>query len=117
MDAPSLEAAYVELFRDGVDVAPVLVHQLTAILLRHILGADADAIEARAAEMLFRVQKIAVTDDGAVMAADEAAVELLATIGGFGSLGELLQQNRAPLRTIDLDTLDSANGATYWDRD
>ena len=35
-----------------------------------------------------------VTDDGAVMAADEATVELLATTGGFGSLGELLQQNR-----------------------
>jgi hypothetical protein len=115
--APSLEAAYVALFRDGVDVAPVLVHQLTEILLRHILGADADPLEARAAEMLFRVQKIAVTGDGAVMAADEATVELLATTGGFGSLGELLQQNRTPTRTVDLDTLDSANAAAYWDRD
>ena len=116
-DAPSLEAAYVALFRDGVDVAPVLVHQLTEILLRHILGAGADPIEARAAEMLFRPQKIAVTDDGAVMAADEATVELLATTGGFGSLGELLQQNRTPLRTVDLDTLDAANAAAYWERD
>jgi hypothetical protein len=115
--APSLEAAYVALFRDGVDVAPLLVHQLTQILLRHILGTGADPIEARAAEMLFRAQKIAVTDDGAVMAADEAAVELLATTGGFGSLGELLQQNRTPVRTVDLDTLDSANGAAYWARD
>ena len=116
-DAPSLEAAYVGLFRDGVDVAPVFVHQLTEILLRHILGAGADPIEARAAEMLFRVQKIAVTDDGAVMAADESTVELLATTGGFGSLGELLQQNRTPVRTIDLDTLETANAAAYWDRD
>jgi len=116
-DASSLEAAYVALFRDGVDVAPVLVHQLTAILLRHILGAAADPIEARAAEMLFRPQKIALTDDGAVMAADLATVELLATTGGFGSLGELLQQNRTPLRTIDLDTLDAANAAAYWERD
>ena len=95
----------------------VLVHQLTAILLRHILGAGADPIEARAAEMLFRPQKIAVTDDGAVMAADVATVELLATTGGFGSLGELLQQNRTPLRTVDLDTLDAANAAAYWERD
>ncbi len=117
MDAPSLEATYVALFRDGVDVAPVLVHQLTAILLRHILGADADPIEARAAEMLFRPQKIAVTDDGGVMAADLATVELLATTGGFGSLGELLQQNRTPMRTVDLDTLDTANAAAYWGRD
>lgn len=115
--AASIEAAYVALFRDGVDVAPVLVHQLTEILLRHILGADADPIEARAAEMLFRVQKIAVTDDGAVMAADEATVEVFATTGGFGNLGELLQQNRTPLRTVDLDTQDTANAAAYWDRD
>ena len=115
--APSLEAAYVALFRDGVDVPPLLVHQLTEILLRHILGAGADPLEARAAEMLFRAQKIAVTGDGAVMAADAAAVELLATTGGFGSLGELLQQNRTPVRSVDLDTLDSANGAAYWDRD
>jgi len=115
--APSLEAAYVALFRDGVDVPPVFVHQLTEILLRHILGPGADPIEARAAEMLFRPQKIAVTDDGAVMAADEATVELLATTGGFGSLGELLQQNRTPLRTVDLDTLEAANAAVYWERD
>ncbi len=115
--APSLEAAYVTLFREGVDVPPLLVHQLTEILLRHILGAGADPIEARAAEMLFRTQKIAVTPDGAVMAADLATVELLASTGGFGSLGELLQQNRTPLRTIDLDTLDAGNATDYWDRD
>jgi hypothetical protein len=115
--ARSLEAAYVALFRDGVDVAPVLVHQLTEILLRHILGAGADPIEARVAEMLFRPQTIAVTDDGAVMAADEATVELLATTGGFGSLGELLQRNRTPVRSVDLDTLEAANSTVYWDRD
>ena len=115
--APTLEAAYLTLFREGVDVAPLLVHQLTEIVLRHILGAAADPIEARVAEMLFRTQKIAVTADGAVMAADEATVELYAATGGFGSLGELLQQNRTPLRTVDLDTLDSDNAALSWDRD
>jgi hypothetical protein len=115
--APSIEAAYVSLFREGVDVPPLFVHQLTQILLRHILGVSADAIEARAAEMLFRPQKIAVTGDGAVMAADAETVELLASTGGFGSLGELLQQTRTPLRTVDLDTLDAGNTETYWERD
>ena len=61
--------------------------------------------------MLFRTQKIAVTDDGAVMAADEATVELFADDGGFGSLGELLSQNRTPLRTVDLDVLDAEQRA------
>jgi hypothetical protein len=115
--APSIEAAYVALFRDGVDVPPLFVLELTQILLRHILGVDADPIEARAAEMLFRAQKIAVTADGAVMAADAETVEVFATTGGFGSLGELLQKNRTPLRTVDLDTLDRENAAAYWDRD
>lgn len=115
--APTLEAAYLALFREGVDVPPLLVRQLTEIIVRHILGASADPIEARVAELLFRSQKIAVTGDGAVMAADEETVELLASTGGFGSLGELLQQNRTPMRTVDLDTLDAANAAIYWDRD
>ncbi len=115
--APSIEAAYMALFRDGVDVAPLLVHQLTQILLRHILGENAEPLEARAAEMLFRTQQIAIAPDGAVMAADAQAVELYSTTGGFGSLGELLQQNRTPLRTVDLDVLDANNAAVYWERD
>ncbi|HEX6138557.1 MAG TPA: DUF6352 family protein [Casimicrobiaceae bacterium] len=116
--ADSVEAAYVGLFRgEGVDVPPPFVAQLTQILLRHILGDDADPLAVRAAEMLFRTQRIAVTADGAVMAADETTVELYAESGGFGSLGELLARNRAPPRTIDLDVLDADNAAVYWERD
>jgi len=117
LDAPTLEAAYVGLFEgEGVDVPPLFVHQLTQILLRHILGAEADPIEARAAEMLFRAQKISVLND-AVMAADEQSVELLATTGSLGSLGELLAENRTPARTVDLDVMSEDNADTYWTRD
>ena len=116
--APSLEAAYIGLFHgDGVDVPPLFVAQLTQVILRHVLGDKPDPLAARAAEMLFRTQKIAVTDDGAVMAADEVTVELFADTGGFGSLGELLATNRTPPRSIDLDVLDVENGASYWTRD
>ncbi len=116
--AGSLEAAYVGLFAgEGVDVPPLFVHQLTQVLLRHILGPDADPFAARAAEMLFRTQKIAVHEDGTVTAADETTVELFATTGNFGSLGELLAQNRTPARSIDLDVLTSENAKSYWGRD
>ena len=115
--APSIEAAYAALFRDGVDVPPLLVTHLTQVLVRHILGEGADPVHARAAEMLFRPQRIAVRDDGAVMAADEVTVELHATTGGFGSLGELLRQHQAPMRTVDLDVLDETSATEYWDRD
>lgn len=118
VSADSLEAAYLGLFRgEGVDVPPLFVAQLTQILLRHVLGEEADPLAARAAEMLFRAQKIAVTDDGAVMAADELTVETYAEGGAFGSLGELLARNRMPLRTVDLDVLDGENAAAYWERD
>jgi len=116
--ASSLEAAYAGLFQgDGVDVPPAFVHQLTQVILRHVLADAADPLDARAAEMLFRAQKIAVLEDGAVMAADAATVDLYATSGGFGSLGELLARNRTPLRTVELDVLDPDNAEAYWERD
>jgi hypothetical protein len=117
VSAPSLEAAYLRLFQGDVDVPPVFVHELTRVLLRHILGDGADPLEARAAEMLFRTQTVAVLEDGAVMAADEATVELYATTGGFGNLGELLTSNRTPMRTVDLDVLTRDNADEYWERD
>jgi Family of unknown function (DUF6352) len=116
--APTLEAAYRALFAgEGVDAPPLFVHQLTQILLRHILGDSADALEARVAEMLFRPQKVSVLPDGAVMAADAQTVDLYATSSGFGSLGELLVQTRTPTRTIDLDVLSEENATAYWERD
>ena len=118
LTSTTLEASYAALFSgDGVDVPPQFVHQLTQIILRHIVGENAQALEARAAEMLFRAQRISVSEDGAVMAADELTVDLYATAAGFGSLGELLAQNRTPTRTIDLDVLSEDNAAMYWDRD
>ena len=115
--APTLEASYLALFQgEGVDVAPVLVQQLTQILLRHVLGGQATALEARAAEMLFRPQKISILEDGAVMAADDETVERHALSGGFGTLGELLKQGGAPLRSVDLDVLGADNAELYWPR-
>lgn len=115
---PTLEGSYLQLFRgEGVDVPPLLVQQLTQILVRHILGADATAIQARAAEMLFRTQKVTVLEDGQVMAADDETVERHAIAGNFGSIGELLKQGGAVLRSAELDVLSDANADVYWERD
>jgi hypothetical protein len=114
---PTLEASYLALFRgQGVDVPPLLVQQLTQIVLRHVLGDEATAIQARAAEMLFRTQKVSVLGDGQVMAADDETVERHAT-GSFGTIGELLQQGGAVLRTAELDVLDDDGSEQYWERD
>ncbi len=118
---PTLEASYTALFQgQGVDVAPVFVQQLTQILLRHVLRETSDvpvsAMQARAAEMLFRTQKISILEDGAVMAADDDTVERHALSGGFGSLGELLKKSGIPLRSVDLDVLSADNTDAYWPR-
>jgi len=116
--APSLEAAYVEMFSGGgVDVPPDFVRQLTQVLLRHALGSNADPIAVRVAEALFRTQRITITGERAVMAADEATIERFATPGAFGSLGELLARNSTPTRSVDLDVLDRENAPMYWERD
>ena len=118
LSAPSLEAAYAALFEgEGVDVPPLFVHQLTQVLLRHLLGSDAEPLAVRAAEMLFRLQTIAIRDDGAVMAADAETVERYGTASSLGSLGELLSRNQTPVRSVDLDVLDADNAEIYWERD
>jgi hypothetical protein len=115
---PTLEASYLALFRgQGVDVPPLLVRQLTQIVVRHVLGDGATAMQARAAEMLFRTQKVSVLEDGQVMAADDETVERHAVAGSFGSIGELLKQGGAPLRTAELDVLNEDNAQAYWERD
>ena len=117
---PTLEASYMALFQgEGVDVAPVLVQQLTQILLRHVLatsGEKTNAMQARMAELLFRTQKISILEDGAVMAADDETVERHALSGGFGSIGELLKQGGLPVRSVDLDVLSADNLDAYWPR-
>jgi Family of unknown function (DUF6352) len=117
---PTLEASYMALFQgEGVDVAPVLVHQLTQILLRHVVGKSSripNAMQARVAELLFRTQKISILEDGAVMAADDETVERHALSGGFGSIGELLKQGGLPVRSVDLDVLSADNLDAYWPR-
>jgi hypothetical protein len=119
--APTLEAAYMALFQGGdVDVPPVLVQQITHILLRHVLGDQRGnapaAMEARAAEMLFRTQKISIQENGSVMAADDETVARQATEGSFGTLGELLKRGGIPLRSMELDVLSADSADAYWPR-
>ena len=113
---PTLEGSYLQLFHGDVDVPPVFVHQLTQILLRHVLGDEASPMQARVAEMLFRPQKISIQEDGQVMAADDEIVERHAISGSFGTIGDLLRQGGLPLRTADLDVLCDENADRYWVR-
>lgn len=112
---PTLEASYAAMF-SSVDVPPVLLELITQVLLRHILRKRPSALQARAAELLFRTQAIAISDDGAVMAADQVVAQGLGQRHGFGSLGKLLQQQGVAVRGLDLQVLSLDNQSSYWPR-
>ena len=109
---PTMEAAYLDLVRTGLDgIPPLFLDQLMHVFLRHLLAGYDDPIRLRAAELLFREQKVTI-QDGAIMLADEETVEMRAS----GEPGRLLLGDAGPARQIDLDVLDDANAAIYWER-
>ena len=114
--AETLEAFYFDLFRDDIAVPPDFIHHTAQVILRGILDGVNDGLEARAAELFFRKQRVSI-NDGAIMLADDETVEMHANGGGFGNLGKLLKEGRTSPRTIELDVLDEASGGHYFERD
>jgi hypothetical protein len=109
---PTMEAAYLEMVQTGLSgIPPVFLDQLVHVFLRHLLAGCDDPVRLRAAELLFREQKVTIRD-GAIMLADEETVEMRAS----GSPGRLLLEDDAPARHVELDVLDEANAAIYWAR-
>jgi len=116
LSKPTIEAAYLDMIENGISgIPPLFLDHLVHLLLRHLLRDCEDPIRLRAAEPLFRTQKVTI-QDGRVMLADEETVEMHASGQGFGSLGKLLVQNETKLASVDLDVLDDANLDAYWQR-
>jgi len=113
--APTLEAFYIDLFRRDVVVPPDFVHHTAQVILRGMLDGTRDALEARAAELFFRKQRVSV-QEGAIMLADDATVEMHAVRAAAGGLAQLVRETQ-PQRVIELDVLDEANRDEYWRRD
>lgn len=114
--APSLEAFYSGLFQRDVQVPPDFIHHTAQVILRGILEDPGDGLQARAAELFFRKQRVSIKD-GAIMLADDETVDMHASGSAFGGLGKLLKENQMPLRTVELDVLDEASAARYFERD
>ncbi len=114
--APTLEAFYCGLFERGVEVPPLFIDQTVQVILRGMLDATEDGLQARAAELFFRRQRVNI-DGGAIRLADDETVEMHATSGGLGQLGKLVAEVQTPARTVELDVLDAASQADYWRRD
>ncbi|PHK95159.1 hypothetical protein CR162_10490 [Pseudoroseomonas rhizosphaerae] len=110
---PTLEAAWLALYRGGVGgVPPLFLQMLTQLVARAALEGEADAYTLRAAECLFRPQRAAI-HQGALLLADEEVVAARAADGDLGALGRLLTEAGATPREVALDVLADADAAAY----
>ncbi|HKU48248.1 MAG TPA: DUF6352 family protein [Burkholderiales bacterium] len=116
LDAGTIEGCYRSLFKAPIDVPPMFVDQLVHVILRNILDGAEDALRLRAAEVFFREQK-ATIQDGHVLLADQETVEMHASGNRYGSIGRLIVEAQGDLAKVDLDVLDRANAALYWERE
>jgi hypothetical protein len=116
LDAGTLEGCYMSLFKAPIDIPPMFVDQLAHVILRNLLDGSEDALRLRAAEVFFREQK-ATIQDGHVLLADLETVEMHASGNRYGSIGRLIVEAQGDLAKVDLDVLDRANAAIYWERE
>ena len=109
----TLESAYRRLIGGGASrVPPLFVEHLTHVIVAQLCAGQSDPYRLRAAECLFRTQKVRVVE-GRILAADEEIVAMHAKGGTAGGLGRFLEAMEAPLRPIGLDVLGPANQNTY----
>ncbi len=108
---PTLEAAYLALARNGVgNTPPLFLNQLVHVILRNALDGCEDAFALRAAELMFRPQRITI-HDGAPLAADE---ELIAGENG-APVSPLVSMLGLPGPDA-IDVLNEDNAQSYWER-
>ena len=113
---PTLEAAWLDIYRGKVErIPPIFLQMLTHLVARAALDGVGDPYALRAGELFYRTQRAAITQ-GATLLADEEVVEMRAADGGFGALGNLLVEAGAPPREVELDVLGEGNGHLYHGR-
>ena len=111
--AGSLEGCYLGLFRRGVmGVPPLFLDLLAQAIVQNVLHDSQDMYERRAAEMLFRPQRISITD-GQILAGDLAVLDMLKETGGLGDIGRLLAEAKAPMREVQVQVLSVENAGVY----
>jgi Family of unknown function (DUF6352) len=113
--APSLEAVYANLARNGAgDLPPIFLSQLCHLILRNALEGCDDPYTLRAAELFYRSQQAAV-HDGALLLADAEVIEAQQHAQHDMHLSPLAAM-LAPKPFGELDVMDDENAWTYWSR-
>lgn len=107
----TLEAAYLDLVRQGVgNTPPLFLNQLVHLIVRNMLDGCEDPFVVRAAELLFRPQKLTL-HEGSLIAADDE------TIAGSGNapLSPLVSM-LGPPAAAGIDVMVEDNAHAYWER-
>ncbi len=113
--AGTVEACYRGLFgRTGNPLPPLFIDQMAHVILRNCLDGVSDPVRLRAAEPLFRTQKVSI-QEGAVLLADDEIVEMRATLGETSPVN-LIADGAPPQRSVELDVIGSENAQLYWER-
>lgn len=108
----SLEAAYLDMMRNGVGrTPPLFIGQLVHVIVRNVLDGIDDPFVLRAGELFFRPQRL-TREQGGILLADEEIVD-----------GAEKEQHNSPLlamlgeqKSKQLDVLKADNAETYWKR-
>ena len=114
--AGTLEGWLLRLFRAGpVTLPPLFIDLVLQALVRGLMDDSRDALEWRAAELLFRPQRVTL-HEGRVLLGDRDTLDLNRETQGFGELGRLLAEAQAPLKRLDLEVLSPDNATRYFER-
>lgn len=110
--APTLEAAYMALTRSGwKGMPPLFMLQMAHVILRNALDACDDPFVVRAAECLFRSQRVTV-QDSTILLADSDIVELHEEERHASPLLSMMGEAASK----KLDVLKPGNADGYWQR-
>jgi hypothetical protein len=107
---PTLEAAYLDIIRRNLKVPHLFLNQIVHVLLRNVLDGCDDAFVLRAAEMLYRPQRL-TEHQGSLVAADDEVVSGL----GDGPVSPLVSMLGLPA-AAEIDVLNEDNAGGYWQR-
>ncbi len=117
--AGSLSNWYAQLFAGGkIAIAPLFIDIAVKEILRDVLPEDADPFMHRAAELLYRPQRITL-HEGRILSGDQEALDLEKETAGLGDLGRLLMQNKIQIAGSDqqsLRVLDVEHALTFQEQ-
>ena len=112
--AGALESAYMGWMQSGdIQLPPLFIDLVVQAIVSRVLADVQDAWIWRAAELLFRRQRITL-EGGRVLSGDSDTLDSLKSTGGLGEMGRILMEGGATLKAVDVKVLHPDNAERYF---